>query len=129
MEKALKAVLYFRNANSSCLRDHSLVNLASEVGDDTLVELARQLEGRVGNHMRMRYPDVLTFPKIPADVYGADDASAACSATTCALDKVKDILNVSMLTGECQNSQDVKNEHLLMTIRQNSVRIFGIRCL
>ena len=129
MEKALKAVLYFRNANSSRLKEDSLVILASAVGDDTLKELARQLEERVGNHRRMRYPDLLMFPKIPADVYGADDASAACTATACALDKVKDIMNVSMLTGECQSTHDVKNERLLMTIRQNSVRIFGIRCL
>ena len=98
MEKALKAVLYFRNAKSSCLKEDSLVILASAVGDVTLKELARQLEGRVGNHRRMRYPDVLTFPKIPADVYGADDASAACDVAARAVDKVKTILGVSTST-------------------------------
>ena len=93
----MKAVLYFRNANSSRLKEHSLVIIAVEIGDDSLTDLARQLEERVGNHMRMRYPDVLTYPRIPADVYDAEDVRFACSVTSCALDKVKTILNVSII--------------------------------
>ena len=70
--------------------------IASAVADDSLMGLAQKLEGRVGNHMRMRYPDVLTYPRIPAEVYVADDARFACSVTALALDSVKNILGVSM---------------------------------
>ena len=96
MEKAFKAALYVRDANSSHLKEHRLVDLASAVGDAELKALAMQLERRVGNHMRMRYPDVLTYPRIPAEVYVADDARFACSVTALALDSVKNILGVSM---------------------------------
>ena len=97
MEKALKAALYVRDANSSHLKEHRLVDLASAVGDAELKALAMQLERRVGNHMRMRYPDLQMYPRIPADLYDAEDANLARYVSTCALSRVKNIIYVSML--------------------------------
>ena len=97
MEKALKAVLFFRDTKSSCLKEnmHNLVIIASAVGDDCLTDLARRLEVNIGNHMRMRYPSLLVYRTIPADMYNADDASFACDVTARAVDRVKTLLGVS----------------------------------
>nr|KAG5705530.1 hypothetical protein BaRGS_009183 [Batillaria attramentaria] len=80
LEKALKAVMYNRDANQVS-RDHELCSLASRVGDSSLSKLANRLQSIVGEHTRMRYPDVCQYPKIPAEVYDNDAASVACDLT------------------------------------------------
>ncbi|KAL8590857.1 hypothetical protein ACOMHN_063169 [Nucella lapillus] len=78
VEKALKGALYFRNADSPCLQSHRLPQLARQIGDEPLQQLADQMESRMGPHIRMRYPDVLAYPNIPADVYSDHDVNLAC---------------------------------------------------
>lgn len=92
VEKALKAVLYCRDANNSLLNSHDIVALARHVNDDDVRELASALDRRVGTHTRMRYPDVLLSPSIPADVYGDQEASDACDLATRVLNKTKTLL-------------------------------------
>ncbi|XP_076442041.1 uncharacterized protein LOC143281029 [Babylonia areolata] len=91
-EKAMKAVLYLRDADNDCLQSHNLPHLARRVGDATLRRLAEQMEFRVGPHTRMRYPDVLVFPSVPADVYSGDDASMACALAGQVLERAKGLM-------------------------------------
>ena len=43
----------------------------------------------------MRYPSLLMYPRIPADVYDAHDAGLACNLAARAVDRVETILGVS----------------------------------
>ena len=117
MEKAFKAVLYYRDAKSSCINENSLVIIACAVGDDTLRNLARQLEGRVGDHRRMRYPSLLMYPRIPADMYDADDAGLACDLAARAVDRVETILGVSTFVFIVDN--------FVLMITENKIRERG----
>ncbi|EDO32044.1 predicted protein, partial [Nematostella vectensis] len=56
-EKALKAAQFSLDATN--VRIHDLHMIASCLDDSTLSSLAVQLEGLVGNSMRMRYPDCM----------------------------------------------------------------------
>lgn len=91
-EKALKAVLYCRNANQAVFKLHEIVCLAQFVNDCDVNELAAKLERLVGTHIRMRYPDALLSPSIPAEVYNDQQASEACDLTDGLLTKVKTLL-------------------------------------
>ncbi|PVD20274.1 hypothetical protein C0Q70_20771 [Pomacea canaliculata] len=91
-EKALKAILYCRNANQAVFRLHEIVCLAQFVNDCDVNELAAKLEKLVGTHIRMRYPDALLSPSIPAEVYNDQQASEACDLTDGLLTKVKTLL-------------------------------------
>lgn len=64
------------------------------MGDKQLVELADQLEQCTGNNMRMRYPDVLVFPQIPADaaVYNMDHAMRAIDIAGQTIKRTKELL-------------------------------------
>ncbi|XP_070180537.1 sacsin-like [Littorina saxatilis] len=88
VEKALKAVLYCRDANSDGLQSHSLPQLARQTSDASLLQLAQKLESQIGPHTRMRYPDVVASPKVPADVYQDDDV---CMALDVAEDVVEHV--------------------------------------
>ncbi|KAK7495449.1 hypothetical protein BaRGS_00013388 [Batillaria attramentaria] len=94
LEKALKAVMYNRDA-CQVSRDHELCSLASRVGDSSLSMLANRLQSIVGEHTRMRYPDVCQYPKIPAEVYDNDAALVACELTEQSLTRVWQFLEVS----------------------------------
>ena len=91
-EKALKAVIYTRNADSAFLKSHSLPMLASAVGDTELASLANQMEARLGPHTRMRYPDVTRFPSIPSDNFDTEDAGWACDVAALVIKLVRDLL-------------------------------------
>ncbi|PVD34737.1 hypothetical protein C0Q70_06014 [Pomacea canaliculata] len=75
VEKAIKAVLFSKDANSFPETSHDITLLASLTGDSGIIGWAREIENIVGFHTRMRYPDALTYPSIPDDVYTADQAS------------------------------------------------------
>nr|KAG5700586.1 hypothetical protein BaRGS_015382 [Batillaria attramentaria] len=77
-EKALKAVAFRRDAWACRKTSHSLRDLAGSLSDSEITEPAGQLDDLVQYHTRMRYPDLCTFPKIPAEVYGQDEATKAC---------------------------------------------------
>ena len=94
VEKALKAVLYHRDADNDCLRSHHLPQLALQVSDAPLLQLAQQLESRVGPHTRMRYPDVLFGATVPADVYTDDDVMLACDVAGSALERARCLIQV-----------------------------------
>lgn len=83
-EKALKALQYKVNANQKT-NDHNLYQNCCDFDDLELTHLAGQLEGLVVNSAHMRYPDTMSYPKIPNDVYTAQKAEMA-------LDLARDIL-------------------------------------
>lgn len=83
-EKALKAVQYKVDANQKT-NDHNLYQNCCDFDDHKLTQLAGQLEGLVVNSAHMRYPDTMSYPKIPNDVYTAEKAEKA-------LDFARDIL-------------------------------------
>ena len=83
-EKALKALQYKVDANQKT-KDHNLYQNCCNFDDHELTQLAGQLEGLVVNSAHMRYPDTMSYPKIPNDVYTAEKAEKA-------LDFARDIL-------------------------------------
>ena len=56
---------------------HNLVENCSDLADTKLTDLARQLENLVGDSTRMRYPDRMSYPQIPNDVYSRSMANKA----------------------------------------------------
>lgn len=87
--------MYHRDSSDGNLRSHELVALATSVKDGPLLELAHDLQLCVGSHTHMRYPDVLNYPKIPADIYTADQATRACCLADQALKRTRELLGVS----------------------------------
>ena len=86
-EKALKAAQYSVDAYKTNV--HNLVQNSLALGDSNLTSLSSQLETRLGDSTRMRYPDQVCFPKIPNDVYSREMACNAVELATMILDKVR----------------------------------------
>ena len=91
-EKALKAVQYNVDANQKT-NDHNLVLNCCGFDDAELKDLATQLERLVINSVHMRYPDTMSYPKIPHDVYTALHAEEAFRIATKILERVRVKLN------------------------------------
>ncbi|XP_060572031.1 sacsin-like [Ruditapes philippinarum] len=84
-EKALKSARYFKDANNVPRRSysHRLTFLMSE---PAMLEQAQLLESRLGDHARLRYPDTVSRPRIPSDIFQREDAEfsieVACKMIT-----------------------------------------------
>ena len=87
-EKALKALQYKVDANQKT-NDHNLYQNCCDFDDHGLTQLAVQLEGLVVNSAHMRYPDTMSYPKIPNDVYTAQKAEKAMDLARDILERVK----------------------------------------
>ncbi|XP_068670657.1 sacsin-like isoform X3 [Montipora foliosa] len=74
-EKAIKAARFEKGAEK--VNVHNLVENCSDLADTELTDLARQLENLVGDSTRMRYPDRMSYPRIPNDVYSRSMANKA----------------------------------------------------
>ncbi|XP_041369841.1 sacsin-like [Gigantopelta aegis] len=79
-EKALKAMCY--NENAGCtdrIRSHDLRSIARNLMDASsqLLSAVADLEILVVDFNRMRYPDRLSFPAIPSEVYSKETAQKA----------------------------------------------------
>ncbi|XP_048257393.1 sacsin-like [Haliotis rufescens] len=93
-EKAIKSVWFNRNANvADGLRNHDITITSRGLNNPQLSELASQLQCLIGDFNRMRYPDRLSFPSIPADVYTDDNARQACQVAQKILNLVKELLD------------------------------------
>ncbi|XP_046560683.1 sacsin-like [Haliotis rubra] len=78
-EKAIKSMLYNKDSRQAdVMRTHDLSSLSSGLGNPSLTSLASQLQNVIQDFNRLRYPDRLAYPRIPADVYTQADASQAC---------------------------------------------------
>ncbi|KAL9966872.1 hypothetical protein ACROYT_G025008 [Oculina patagonica] len=86
-EKALKAAQYSVDAYKTNVPN--LVQNSLTLDDSQLITLSSQLEARVGDSMRMRYPFQVSFPQIPNDVYSREMARTALELATMILDKVR----------------------------------------
>lgn len=86
-EKALKAARYSKDADKTNV--HNLVENCYGLEDPQLVELARELENLVGDSTRMRYPDRMSYPQIPNDVYSQGMAQKAREIAEKIVDRVK----------------------------------------
>ena len=84
-EKALKAALYA--VHSPGRYGHNLPSLAAELNEE-IQNLAAGLQQHLGDHARMRYPDVC-YGKIPHDLYSKADATKAVQLTTDLISAVK----------------------------------------
>ena len=87
-EKALKAAQYTIDANKTFV--HNLVQNCNDLNDSELTNLARHLERLVGGSTRMRYPDQVSAPKIPNEVYSAEMAQQALQLSQNIVMRVKD---------------------------------------
>ena len=72
---------------------HNLIQNSLMLDDSQLVTFSKQLEQLLGDSTSMRYPDRLDFPKIPKDVYTAQDAHQAMVLATEILEKVRSRVN------------------------------------
>ena len=86
-EKALKAAQYADDAFKTNV--HNLMRNASRLGDSKLTKLANQLEQKVVDSTRMRYPDQVSYPQIPNDVYSMEIAHDALELARSILEKVR----------------------------------------
>lgn len=86
-EKALKAAQYADDAFKTNV--HNLMRNASRLGDSELTKLANQLEHKVVDSTRMRYPDQVSYPQIPNDVYSMETAHEALELARSILEKVR----------------------------------------
>lgn len=77
-EKALKAVLFWSYADHDLRDSHDICSIAEQINDVQIHAMADQLDQLLPNYSNLRYPDVLEFPRIPADVYDATRAMEAC---------------------------------------------------
>ena len=68
---------------------HNLVENCYGLDDPELSQLARELETLVGDSTRMRYPDRMSYPKIPNDVYSRDMAARALEIAEKIVEQVK----------------------------------------
>jgi len=87
-EKAFKAMQYNVDANQKT-NDHNLCQNCCDFDDHELTQLAGQLECLVVNSAHMRYPDTMSYPKIPNDVYTAQKAETALDLARDILERVK----------------------------------------
>ncbi|KAL9966859.1 hypothetical protein ACROYT_G024990 [Oculina patagonica] len=94
-EKALKAAQYTIDVDKT--RVHNLVEnsigLRHVLSDSKLTNLARKLETLVGGSARMRYPDQVSWPKIPNEVYSARMAEQALQLSEKIVVRVKPRIN------------------------------------
>ena len=71
---------------------HNLVYNCNNLGDLELTQLAGHLEGLVRDSTRMRYPDRISYPQIPNDVYSRDMAMEALEIAEKIVERVRDRL-------------------------------------
>ncbi|XP_041369757.1 LOW QUALITY PROTEIN: sacsin-like [Gigantopelta aegis] len=89
-KKAIAALHYNTvNTGENTTNIHDLEKLTEKVYDPTLITLVRQLKSTIKDHVRLLYPDPLTFPRIPSDVYTEEDARQACEITGRIIELVK----------------------------------------
>ena len=86
-EKALKAARYCKDADKTNV--HNLVDNCYSLEDPELVQSARELESLVGDSTRMRYPDRMSYPQIPNDVYSKAMAERAKEIAEKIVERVK----------------------------------------
>ena len=89
-EKALKAAQYAIDAERTNV--HNLVQICWGLDDSELTQLASRLEALVGNSTRMRYPDRVSFPQIPNDVYSSQMAQDALQLAKMIAERIKNRL-------------------------------------
>ena len=92
-EKALKAAQYADDAFKT--RVHNLTRNAERLGDSQTTKFAQQLEVRVVDSTRMRYPDQVCYPQIPNDVYTDTMAREVLDLASSILDRVRNKLGMS----------------------------------
>ena len=67
-----------------------MVQNCNDLNDSELTNSARDLERLVGGSARMRYPDQVSSPKIPNEVYSAQMARKAIELSKDIVVRVKD---------------------------------------
>ena len=67
-----------------------MVQNCNDLNDSELTNSARDLERLVGGSARMRYPDQVSSPKIPNEVYSAQMAQQALKLSKDIVMRVKD---------------------------------------
>ncbi|PVD18439.1 hypothetical protein C0Q70_20988 [Pomacea canaliculata] len=81
-EKAIKAVLFFKDADDHLLHPvekQELKSLALAVGTTELIQAVEDLELITGERWRMSHPFVQWGPEIPALLYSSDMVRSSCS--------------------------------------------------
>ncbi|XP_052102786.1 sacsin-like [Mytilus californianus] len=88
-EKALKAVQVSKDANGVS-NDHSLM-LPVVYENADLRQLVDELQTKIVNYSRLRYPRLLEFPKTPAELYTQKDAEESVELARKIVNTVDDI--------------------------------------
>ncbi|KAK6178774.1 hypothetical protein SNE40_011284 [Patella caerulea] len=104
-EKALKAVWYTIDGNK-VTHAHNVYQVACGLPYDNLKTLALELQNMIGDHTRMRYPDTLSYPQIPNDVYNKDHSQRGCEIARKIVNGASEIIN----SNEMRNAKKKRTE-------------------
>ncbi|XP_064634737.1 sacsin-like [Lineus longissimus] len=89
-EKSLKAVYYMQDSEQ--FKHHDLRMHAEILDDRDLLQLADAIAGELGDGMMLRYPDRLSYPKIPHDLYEKDTCMRIHAITKSLLQRAESYL-------------------------------------
>lgn len=91
-EKSLKAVWFYKDANNCLTHSHDLCSLAGSLST-ALSSSTSRLHSLLGNHTRMRYPDMYQVPYIPADKFDKNQAENSIKFASEIYEHVESILS------------------------------------
>lgn len=86
-------MLFSEDADKVPAYSHDIGSLAFLTNDSEIIGWTMEIESIVGVHTRMRYPDSLTYPKIPDDFYSDEQAGRVCGLASSVVDKVERLLS------------------------------------
>ncbi|KAI0238871.1 hypothetical protein LSAT2_010379 [Lamellibrachia satsuma] len=92
VEKAVRSVLLMQTQQTMALSDTSdLHALATATQDRDIIRTSLHVQTVTGSSERMLRPDLLSFPKVPRDVYSQSNADTMLELTESLLDYTRDL--------------------------------------
>ncbi|XP_060062513.1 sacsin-like [Ylistrum balloti] len=89
-EKACKGYVYSIDAKK-VQRYHNLRSIIPwSAGNEQLIQWLDEIETIAGSYFKMRYPDVLDYPRIPGDSYSKEQANKMMKLTTKVMEEIED---------------------------------------
>ncbi|XP_060068841.1 sacsin-like [Ylistrum balloti] len=88
-EKACKAYMYSIDAKKVTTRSHYLPSIIPSKAGNELIAVLTDIENLVGNYSKMRYPDVLEYPRLPADLYTKDQVNKLKDLTESVMEMIE----------------------------------------
>jgi hypothetical protein len=120
----LKSLLIFHGLGNDVLQSHDLTKIVSQLRHRELETLTRQLHGIVGFVGRTRYPDSLSIPNIPHDIYSKMDALTSVELAVKIVKLVEELLHTYSYS---DNNRGSRTRNTTSYSGNNAVKIGGAR--